>query len=413
MGRHRKPRRRLTGATATFVAVGVSLPCLAGAAALASTLDGSPPGARPGGPPAGSPPAAAKRTGAAEPSGTSGAKKTPDAKKGGEESPSPRAAMPDMPNKIRLAPYVAGRPASTPDLTEVADRIKVNDLMLGRVMGGDGCVAAWLGDLPLGNASLDERIDDLRGDGGHPIISFGGGGTDLADVCTNVDDLAERYGYVIQRYDLEYVDFELDARALRGTAGLERRARAIATEQREAADADRRLVVSLTLPATSEGLTADAQEAVRTFDRNGVDVGLVNLVTGELGDRESAGRPGEAADLAIGAAEAAVPQLDAIFPGDAADARRRLGLTSVIGDNAATGAVFYLEDAERLVDWAKENEVGRLSYRSVGRDRECGKTDGVTGSAGAPVAGVDAAPCSGLEQEPDAFAKTFHGFLDD
>lgn len=412
MGRHRKPRRRFPGATVALVAVGVSLPSLAGAAAVASTLDDRPVSARPGGPVSGPAPTAPERTGPAKTSGDSAGARVPEAAKSPEPSASPRPETPEMPNKIRLAPYVAGGPAATPDLTDVADRIDVQALMLGRVTGSEGCVASWLGGAPLDSGTLDERIDDLRDGGGKPIISFGGGG-DLADVCTDVDGLAERYGDVIDRYDLEYVDFELSERALRGTAALQRRARAIAVEQRRAADADRRLVVSLTLPGTADGLSADARSAVRTFQRNGVDVGLVNLLTDELGDGDSAGRPGQAAELAIEAAEAAVPQLDAIFSGDAADARRRLGLTSVIGENAATGAVFYLEDAERLVDWAEENAIGRLSYRSIGRDRECAKTDGVTDGTGGSVAGVEAAPCSGLEQDPDAFAKAFRAFTRD
>ena len=96
---------------------------------------------------------------------------------------------------------------------------------------------------------------------------------------------------------------------------------------------------------------------------------------------------------AIDAANAALKQLQSL----GIDAP--LGLTPMIGMNDVSPQVFTLEDAGKMLRYAKSNgRIRRIAMWSVARDRPCAGVQGVTGD------------CSGVPQKPFAFSQVFEKF---
>src|SRR5690606_16514480 len=75
----------------------------------------------------------------------------------------------------------------------------------------------------------------------------------------------------------------------------------------------------------------------------------------------------------------------------------RLGATPMIGQNDVPGEVFTVEDAVEFAEFAADRGLGRVSFWSLNRDAPC--------SSAFPDVAVLSGVCSGVEQEPLAFAR--------
>jgi hypothetical protein len=121
-----------------------------------------------------------------------------------------------------------------------------------------------------------------------------------------------------------------------------------------------------------------------------VNTGNVNIMTM---DYDTTFTPNAMGQNAIDAANAALKQLQSLGL-DAA-----LGLTPMIGMNDVSSQVFTLQDANKMLRYAKSNDrIRRIAMWSVARDRPCAGTPGV------------ASDCSGVEQKPLAFSRVFKKF---
>jgi chitinase len=77
-----------------------------------------------------------------------------------------------------------------------------------------------------------------------------------------------------------------------------------------------------------------------------------------------------------------------------------VGITPMIGQNNTQGEIFYLSDADQLLDYARANSyVGWLSFWSLGRD-----------NGGCPGQTSASASCSGLSQNTYDFTNKFKAF---
>lgn len=243
----------------------------------------------------------------------------------------------------------------------------------------DTCVPSWGAAYSLSEAGraldLDRRVDQLRRDGAHVAVSFGGAiNTELASACATVSELKNAYSAVLDRYDVTTIDLDLEASNLTDSAAATRRAGAVAALQREREAAGERLDVWVTLPVAVDGLTDSGLDNVRTLLREGVELAGVNVMTMNYGvelQRRSL------AKVSIDALEATHDQLTEMYaslriglPDEGAWAV--LGATPMIGQNDITSEVFTLDDAEELNAFAREVKMARMSMWSLNRDRACG-----------------------------------------
>lgn len=265
----------------------------------------------------------------------------------------------------------------------------------------DPCAPSWGGyhspEEADAELDLDRRIARLRQLGGTPIISFGGqANSELAVSCTDTADLYRAYWKVVDRYESDVIDLDIEGAALADSDATQRRAEVLARLQTEEGTK-----IWVTLPVAPHGLAEDGLQQIRGLLDGGVDLAGVNLMTMDYA--ESKPRDDSMSKASIAALEAAHTQLDEIYQ-DRNDRRtsaqlwRLLGATPMLGQNDIAGEVFSLDDAARLAAFAQDKELGRMSLWSLNRDRAC--------SNNWPDVTKVSDSCSGVSQEVGAFATT-------
>jgi hypothetical protein len=231
----------------------------------------------------------------------------------------------------------------------------------------------------------------LREQGGEVIISFGGAtGFPLAFVADNVNQLRDAYKAVIDAYQLQFIDFDIEGMFVAHPGSIEMRSKAMKLLQDEYPD----LKISLTLPVMPWGLTSDGINIVKSALNHGVEPEVVNLMTMDYGGS------GDMGDNAISALNATFTQLKNIFEENGSPLAdsviwRKLGATPMIGQNDVAGEIFNLDDAMDLRDFVFDKKIGRLSMWSANRDKQCeNEWDALY-------------LCSHIEQEPFEFSFIF------
>lgn len=271
---------------------------------------------------------------------------------------------------------------------------------------GQRCTPTWGTYHTLDEAAvavdLDRRVAQLRGQGGDPVISFGGQANDeLAVACTDADELKQAYGETIDRYGADTVDFDVEGGALRDAAANARRAAAVKELQAETRAGGGKLAVWLTLPVTPDGLQDDALAVIRSMLDARVDLAGVNVMAMDFGWKSASE---EMRDAIISSVKATRGQLAVVFAqgGLSLSTRnvwRKVGVTIMIGQNDVAGERVSVEDAGAVAQYALDHGLGRASIWSLNRDQQCGATFAVIGE--------HSNVCSGVRQKPLAFTRAF------
>ncbi len=254
------------------------------------------------------------------------------------------------------------------------------------------CVPTWNGDVgqPVSAGRYQSDIAALRAMGGDIIPSFGGwsadrGGTEMADSCADVNQLAAAYESVITTYEVSRLDMDIEAASLTNTAGIDRRNKALTIVQAWAAATGRPLQVQYTLPVMPAGLESTGLAVLRNAIANGTRVDVVNIMTFDYYDHSTT----DMGAAAISAAQGLYAQLADLYP-----AKTPAQLWGMQGNTLLPGIddfpkkteVTYLVDAQRVLDFATANGIGMLSIWAIQRD-----------NGGCP-GGRDKNTCSGIVQ---------------
>ena len=302
---------------------------------------------------------------------------------------------------VTLTPTVAFQdPASNPS----------RNVVLGFVVAGrgadDACTPTWGAYETLDGAAtrfdLDRRVAQLRGQGGDAVVSFGGqANRELAVACDDDERLERAYRDVVERYDADTVDFDVEGDALGDPEANVRRATVVKRIQDDVRAGGGRLAVWLTLPVTPDGLEADAIAVVDAMLDAKVDLAGVNVMAMDFGSPEAGEGMRDAILDAVGATRS---QLSALF--GRAGARlngesvwRKVGVTVMIGQNDVRAERVSVADARAIAAHAAEHGVGRASTWSLNRDVRCGATFAVIGTL--------SDTCSGVAQRPLEFTRLF------
>ena len=310
----------------------------------------------------------------------------------------------ELPAQV-YAPYVDGTLWPPFDFVEMAREEGVNFYTLAFVVADPATSEpSWGGYYSVSSGYRGAEIEALRELGGEVMVSFGGAaGTELAVAIQDVDELTQAYQSVIDQYQLNWIDFDIEGAWVADWESIDRRSQAIRNLQ-DAATADQRaLEVWFTLPVLPTGLTRDGLQVVRSALEHGVAVGGVNIMAMDYGDGAAPNPEGQMGRYAIEAATSLFQQLRDAYaevgqePSDA-ELWRRIGVTPMIGQNDIPSERFYLEDARELLEFAQQREMGLLSAWSANRDSACA------------VFGQLALHCSGVPQEPREFSRTFDAF---
>lgn len=260
---------------------------------------------------------------------------------------------------------------------------EVSDVILSFIVASasDSCVPTWGTHYTLDEAAialdLDRRIARLQQQGGRIAVSFGGAlNSELALVCKDPEALFNGYKSVIDRYNIDTIDLDLENQSLKDEDALRRRAMVVAHLQEEYRKNGKNLAVWLTLPVAPQGLTKEGTEAVFRMLSGGVDIAGVNLMTMDYGGSRADGQT--MLDASTQALIETHRQLGILYKQvginlNADSLWRKIGATPMVGQNDVVDEVFTLEDAEAFNLFSRDRGVGRMSMWSANRDTPCGE----------------------------------------
>lgn len=244
----------------------------------------------------------------------------------------------------------------------------------------DPCTPTWGAvDTPSdarANFDLDRRIARLRQQGGNVAISFGGLlNSELALKCTDETKLYNAYKSIIDGYDVDTIDLDLENEGLTNTDALKRRAEVVSKLQKDRRMSGKSLAIWLTLPVAPQGLTQGGTNAVSEMLKAKVDLAGVNIMTMDYGQSRAKGQSMEkASEQALGETHR---QLEILYKQAGIELNslslwKKIGATPMIGQNDSLYDVFTLDDATGFNKFAKAQGVGRMSMWSANRDLPCG-----------------------------------------
>jgi glycosyl hydrolase family 18 (putative chitinase) len=269
------------------------------------------------------------------------------------------------------------------------------------------CQVAWDGDpgqiVKPGGRYVDQ-VRELRAMGGDVVPSFGGfsadqGGTEIADSCTSVPQIAKAYENVVTTYGVTRLDMDVEANSLNNKAGIERRSEALALLQKWAARTHRTVQIVFTIGVEPWGLPGNCFAVIKSAAAHGVRF-TVNIMAFDYYIKASLTgiEMGTAAVKALNGTHA---QLARLFP---RRGQRRLwsmeGITILPGidDYPKKTEVTYLRDARTVASFARSHGMPEISIWAIQRD-----------NGGCPGT-IDSNSCSGIKQPTWAFSHVFDGF---
>ena len=266
------------------------------------------------------------------------------------------------------------------------------------------CTLDWNGNAaqPLDYYAAD--IASLRAAGGNVIPSFGGfsadqGGTEIADSCTNVSQIAAAYESVITTLGVTRLDMDVEAKSLNNTAGINRRIQAIAMTEAWAASQGIPLQIQYTLPVEQYGLDTNGEAVLQSAVASHATVTSVDIMVFDYYIAgEGTVNMGQAA---VNAATNTHSQLAGIYPGLTSAqiwAMEAMTMLPGIDDYPKKTEVTYLPDAQVMLSFAQANKMNLVSIWTIQRDN-----GGCPGTR-------DSNTCSGITQNTWDFSRVLDTF---
>lgn len=265
------------------------------------------------------------------------------------------------------------------------------------------CTAYWDGDTsqPIAATSFGSDIAAIQRAGGNVIPSFGGftadtTGTELADSCSSVQDIAKVYESLITTYHVPRIDLDIEADSLNNAAAIDRRNKAIAMTEAWAAEHHLQIQFSYTLPTFPTGLTSSGLAVLQNAVADGAKISTVNLLTFDyfFGTQQDMVADTETAAAGL------YSQLQSLYPAaTSSQLWHMIGITEMPGiDDFGPDETFSTADAITILHWAQQRGIGLLSFWALQRDN-----GGCPGTKGAGT-------CSGVSQPPWYFSHVFEHF---
>ncbi|MFA3876074.1 glycosyl hydrolase family 18 protein [Streptomyces sp. MMCC 100] len=308
-----------------------------------------------------------------------------------------QAATP-LPDRV-FAPYFEAWTGESPAALAAQSGAKHLTMAFLQTATAGSCTPYWNGDtsMPIAQSTFGADFDTIQANGGDVIPSFGGytadtTGTEIADSCTDVQQIAAAYEKVITTYDVTRLDMDIEIDSLDNTAGIDRRNKAIKLVQDWAADNGRDIEISYTLPTTTRGLASNGVALLENAVRNGTEVDVVNLMTFDYYDNQQHDMARDTQTATQGLHDV----LARLYPDkSSAELWHMIGVIEMIGvDDFGPAETFTLDNARTVYDWAVEQGINTLSFWALQRDN----------------GGCAADNCSGIQQNTWDFSHIFAPF---
>jgi Carbohydrate binding domain len=291
------------------------------------------------------------------------------------------------------APYFMPLDNSPQSVSDVMTQSGARNFIFAFVLSGGGCTPAWDGTAPVSSdTQVASMISTVRQAGGDVGVSFGGfNGTELGLACGDAGSLAAAYQAVVDRYGLDYLDFDIEGNAFGDVASETKRFQAVKTLEQTAASRGRQLTVALTIPVSTVGLTFNGTDEIKAAISTGVRIDVFNVMDFDYG-----GSAANQVNDDVTVAEDVHQQLKTLFPSlTDAQVYAKTGLTLMNGHTDQPSELFTQATFQALEGYAAQHGLALLAFWAENRDRPCNP------ETGAWVAGN----CSSISQQPYDFTK--------
>jgi chitinase len=279
------------------------------------------------------------------------------------------------------APYYSTLDSSAPDLSQVMSATGQKAFDLAFILAGGGsCSPSWDGSDPVSaDTQVAGVISQIRSGGGDVIVSAGGAnGTKLGSVCSSAATTAAAYQQVITTYGLHAFDLDLEEPEIENATAIANELGAAQILQQE----DPGLLVAITLPTTPTGANFFGQALLNEAKSLGFTPADYTIMPFDNGFSGGASQVTALQDFNA--------QLVATFGWTSAQAYAHEGFSGMDG-RSDTGEMFTQADFQTVLSFAESNHLGRFSFWSVNRDRQCNPANNN---------GNTSSDCSSVSQNP-------------
>jgi len=270
-------------------------------------------------------------------------------------------------NWYASAPYDMPLDNTPPDLAQVLAATGEKAYVLAFVLAenGSSCAPAWDGGSSVVSSgdAVATQINALRAVGGDVAVSFGGyNGTKLGQVCGSASATAAAEQQVITAYGLHAIDLDLEEPEYENTAAIANELGAAQILQAN----NPGIYISVTIPGTTAGTGWFGEQLLDEAKTLGFTPNSFTIMPFDGGF--------SGASTQISALEAFNSILTSTFGWSSATAYAHEGVSSMNG-RTDSAEYFYQSDFQSVLTWAESVGLGRYSYWSVNRDRECSPPD--------------------------------------
>lgn len=299
------------------------------------------------------------------------------------------ATTKDAPASGLNGPYLYTGGGNPPDAAQFMKESGSKQLTLAFVLAKGGCEPAWDGQRPLTGGEDEKTIKAVQDAGGDVTPSIGGyNGTKLGESCNSAEDLAGAYQKVIDAYKLKSIDVDIEANEFEKPETRQKVVDALKIVKDKSKDTK----VYLTFPTLEKQLTDNGKDLIKKGAAAGLDVDGWTVMPFDFGhgDQDMAKATQSAVDnLAKTVAED--------YKIDQDKAYGKVGFSSMNGKTDQQGEKIAPQDFQKMVDYAKQKHLARVSFWSANRDRPCDNGGGNDS-------------CSGIDQKQWEFSKILAGY---
>jgi chitinase len=263
-------------------------------------------------------------------------------------------------NWYESAPYYSVLDSNGPDLGTVMAATGQKAFEMAFILADGGCVPAWNGTDPVsGDTQVAAVINEVRSDGGDVIVSAGGyNGTKLGQVCGTAAATAAAYQQVINTYGLHAMDFDLEEPEIENSAAIANELGAAQILQRN----NPGLFISVTIPSVATGANYFGQQLLDEAKTLGFTPDNYTIMPFDGGFNGGSSQVAALQDFNA--------QLVSTFGWSSSQAYAHEGFSGMNGRTDAA-EYFYQGDFQTVLSFAQSVGLGRYTFWSVNRDREC------------------------------------------
>jgi chitinase len=268
-------------------------------------------------------------------------------------------------NWYESAPYYSVLDSDAPDLGTVMSATGQKAFDMAFILAdGSSCAPAWNGTDPVsGDTQVAAVINEVRADGGDVIVSAGGyDGTKLGQVCGTAAATAAAYQQVINTYGLHAFDFDIEEPEIENSAAVGNELGAAQILQAD----NPGLFISITMPSITTGANYFGEQLLDEAKAIGFTPDDYTIMPFDGGFSGGAAQVTALQDFNA--------QLVSTFGWSSPVAYAHEGFSGMNG-RTDDAEYFYQSDFQTVLSFAQSVGLGRYTFWSVNRDRECDPVD--------------------------------------